>query len=59
MRDVTKLCECIEGASDTTINVSVRGARRSIGFAMRVPTALALAELREALVQDPRVQMVF
>jgi len=59
VRDVTKLCESVPGGSDAEVDVVPRGSRRSIGFALRVPNANALAELRDALMQDPRVQMVF
>lgn len=59
VQDVSRLCSLVEGGSDASLDVVDRGSRRSIGFAMRVPDALALAELRDALMDDPRVQMVF
>lgn len=36
-----------------------RGSRRAFSFSMELPSASALAELRAALTEDPRVQMVF
>ncbi|KAL1524803.1 hypothetical protein AB1Y20_019683 [Prymnesium parvum] len=58
VKDVAKLCECVD-ATDAAWKAVRRGSRRSIALSIRVPSALALAELRDALVKDPRVQMVF
>lgn len=59
VEDVSKLCNCVEEADNVHLEVVNRGARRSIGFSMRVPNAIALAQVRKALYKDPRVQMVF
>lgn len=57
--DMGRLCEAAGGSESASLNVTPRGSRLSIGLKLSVPSAEALAEVRAALTEHPRVQMVF
>ena len=57
--DLSLLCKQLEGAGEPELCSVERGSRRSYELIIDVPDAAALAVLRNALLEDERVQMVF
>ena len=67
LRDIDTLLQLVETTAGPdagpdcgeSLKVTPRGARLAINVSLRVPSANALAVMRDALRDDPRIQMVF